>query len=42
MSIDNSLRKFAETFQNSNETIGIMQYSNIKLKADKIDIQITC
>ena len=41
MSIDNSLRKFAETFQNSNETIGIMQYSNMKLKADKIDLPIT-
>ncbi|WP_370577520.1 hypothetical protein ABX014_21835 [Snodgrassella alvi] len=40
MFIDNSLRKFAETFQNSNETIGIMQYSNTKLNADKIDLPL--
>lgn len=40
MSIDNSLRKFVETFQISNSNLGGMEYSDTKLRADKIDLSI--
>ena len=41
MLIDDALRKFVEIFQNSNSSLGIMKYSNTKLKADKIDLPLT-
>ena len=41
MFIDNSLRKFAEIFQSSNTSLGVMKYSNTKVKADKIDLPLT-
>ena len=41
MFIDNRLRKFAETFQNSNTSSGVMKYSITKLKAEKIDLPLT-
>ncbi|WP_370577535.1 hypothetical protein ABX014_21890 [Snodgrassella alvi] len=41
MFIDDALRKFVEIFQNSNSSSGVMQYSNMKLKADKIDLPLT-
>ena len=41
MLIDDALRKFVEIFQNSNSSSGVMQYSNMKLKADKIDLPLT-
>ena len=41
MSIDNSLRKFVETFQISNSNLGGMKYSDTKLRADKIDLSLT-
>ena len=41
MSIDNSLRKFVETFQISNSNLGGMEYSDTKLRADKIDLPLT-
>ncbi|PXV85731.1 hypothetical protein C7392_1315 [Gilliamella apicola] len=41
MSIDNSLRKLVETFQISNSNLGGMEYSDTKLRADKIDLPLT-
>ena len=41
MLIDDALRKFVESFQNSGEPLGVMKYSDTKLQADKIDLPLT-